>query len=463
MPPRHAWELVPHEHFERAVADAPLVLRVGAPAVSEVGERHVSCLAPDSVERGGAHRLSADVAHPFDALRLALVAQLEERVAIRLGDERLALALPRLSAFAHLAVEVPRLALDGNGGEAHASRPNLAHVLHAHAQALARAASAESGQNVGCLVRHPRNLGEHLPGLSEAVDLLRARRALRGHLVFPPERVGWNLFEIHRKVKRAAHDYQRVVRVAVGHAVEPFLHVERPHLVDGDARPPRLAMVLPGAQVEALGIARAALVLAFEPGEVSRLVKLADRGHYALVALRRLNLRQLVAGLAVRAVHGAASAPAALGSVLDPSQHVFLAARGLRDGAPCAAAGFSWHNRSRPNCGRGDMSKDDMHVVMYKILKYLYECLKQGKEARDDKYCAGRVGINEKYWTAIMLELIERDYVRGFKVARYDDSVSIIPAEPTITMLGVDFLLDNSMMKKAHDFIVDMKDFIPLP
>ena len=109
------------------------------------------------------------------------------------------------------------------------------------------------------------------------------------------------------------------------------------------------------------------------------------------------------------------------------------------------------------------MSKDDMHVVMYKILKYLYECLKQGKEARDDKYCAGRMGINEKYWTAIMLELIERDYVRGFKVARYDDSVSIIPAEPAITMLGVEFLLDNSMMKKAHDFIVDMKNFIPMP
>ena len=26
------------------------------------------------------------------------------------------------------------------------------------------------------------------------------------------------------------------------------------------------------------------------------------------------------------------------------------------------------------------MASDDMHVVMYKILKYLYECLKKGVE-----------------------------------------------------------------------------------
>lgn len=131
---------------------------------------------------------------------------------------------------------------------------------------------------------------------------------------------------------------------AARHAVEPFLHLERLHLVDGDARPLRLAMVLPGAQVEALGIARAVLVPALKPRQVAGLEETADCRHGALVAPGRLYLRQLVAGLAVRAVHGAAPAPAPLRRVLDPAEHVLLAARGLRDGAPGAPPRFSWHN-----------------------------------------------------------------------------------------------------------------------
>lgn len=344
MAPRHAWNLVAHEQFERAVPDAPFVLREGSPRVPEVREGDVADLAPEIAERARAYRPSAGLAHPFQAVRLALVAQLEQNGAVRLGHQGLPLALRGLRAIANLPVPVSRLALDCDGGEAHAARMDLANVLHAHAEALASAAAAESGQDVGRLVGHPLDLGEHFRGLGEAVDLLRARRPLRGHLVLAPEWVGRYLLEVYREIECATHDYQRAVRVSVRHAVEPFLHVERLHLVDGDARPLRLAMVLPGSQVEALGIARAALVPALKPWEVSRLVETADCRHGALVAFGRLDFGELVAGLAVRAVHGAAPAPAALRRVLDPAEHVLLAARGLRDGTPGAPPSFSWHN-----------------------------------------------------------------------------------------------------------------------
>ena len=109
------------------------------------------------------------------------------------------------------------------------------------------------------------------------------------------------------------------------------------------------------------------------------------------------------------------------------------------------------------------MAKDDMHVVMYKILKYLYECLKQGKDVEFDLLAPAIYQINEKYWTAIMLELIDRGYVKGFKKKQGDDRIKVVPVEPSITMTGVEFLLDNSMMAKAKNFIMEAKDFIPLP
>lgn len=109
------------------------------------------------------------------------------------------------------------------------------------------------------------------------------------------------------------------------------------------------------------------------------------------------------------------------------------------------------------------MAKNDMHVVVYKILSYLYECMKQGKEPSGGKFSAEALGINQPYWTAIMVELIERGLVKGFLVSRADDCTSIAPATPAVTMSGVEFLMENSMMKKAMAFVRDIKDFVPLP
>lgn len=109
------------------------------------------------------------------------------------------------------------------------------------------------------------------------------------------------------------------------------------------------------------------------------------------------------------------------------------------------------------------MASDDMHVVMYKILKYLYECLKKGVEPNMQMFDADALGVNERYWAVIMQELMERGYVAGFVTKQLGKDVKIIPKNPSVTMEGVEFILDNSMMKKAMDFIREARDFIPLP
>ena len=49
-----------------------------------------------------------------------------------------------------------------------------------------------------------------------------------------------------------------------------------------------------------------------------------------------------------------------------------------------------------------------MHVIMYTILKYLYECLKAGIDPDPLKFSAEALGINERYWTAIVADLANR-------------------------------------------------------
>lgn len=63
-----------------------------------------------------------------------------------------------------------------------------------------------------------------------------------------------------------------------------------------------------------------------------------------------------------------------------------------------------------------------------------------------------------------MAQLINCGYVTGFTVQRADDGIDIIPVRPAVTMDGVAFMMENSMMAKARKFlesIGDIKSVIP--
>lgn len=107
------------------------------------------------------------------------------------------------------------------------------------------------------------------------------------------------------------------------------------------------------------------------------------------------------------------------------------------------------------------MAQDDMHVVMYKILSYLYKCMKDGVKPERAMYSADAMGINEAYWQCIMVELTRRKLVRGFEVISTAGDDYVTARNPSITMEGVEFLMENSMMRKAFEFLRDTKSAIP--
>ena len=107
------------------------------------------------------------------------------------------------------------------------------------------------------------------------------------------------------------------------------------------------------------------------------------------------------------------------------------------------------------------MASNDMQVLMYKILKYLYECMKLGKEARleDFSYNSKLFDIPKNYWLEIICTLVTHGYIKGFKVYenKYKDVKLYIENDPPfkITYEGVIFLEENSGMKKASEAIAE--------
>ena len=95
------------------------------------------------------------------------------------------------------------------------------------------------------------------------------------------------------------------------------------------------------------------------------------------------------------------------------------------------------------------MAYDDMEVVMYKILRYLYECMKAGKRpVMEDMNPCGKLGrINESYWKMIMRELIEHEYIKDFTIIHHKGGDAVMMGDnPRISLEGVQFMNENSGM-----------------
>ena len=104
-----------------------------------------------------------------------------------------------------------------------------------------------------------------------------------------------------------------------------------------------------------------------------------------------------------------------------------------------------------------DMTYNDMEVIMYKILKYLYECMKAGVRPREEDFCAGSKLIGDipgSYWDQVMLDLQENRLVQGVMKRMTKDGILVSVSDSiSITFQGRMFLKDNSGMRDARDFL----------
>lgn len=112
------------------------------------------------------------------------------------------------------------------------------------------------------------------------------------------------------------------------------------------------------------------------------------------------------------------------------------------------------------------MARDDYFVLVYRILSYLYACLKEGQEPDITYLSPGSpaLEISPNYWEYIFRHLYSDGYLEGMALVpvagRMAPQVKV-GSSLMITPKGIEFLQDNSAMSRAKDFLKTLKETIP--
>lgn len=112
------------------------------------------------------------------------------------------------------------------------------------------------------------------------------------------------------------------------------------------------------------------------------------------------------------------------------------------------------------------MAKDDYFRIVYIILRYLYTQLKAGDTDTALNILiedSGIPDIPQSYFDEIISNLAEEGYIalKG-KEARYIHmpEAKLVVESMKIKPKGIEYLEDNSMMKKVSKMAKEIKDFI---
>lgn len=111
------------------------------------------------------------------------------------------------------------------------------------------------------------------------------------------------------------------------------------------------------------------------------------------------------------------------------------------------------------------MAKDDYHVVVYQILSYLYQRLKNGEDVDGRQISSGSdfFHINEKYWNYIIVNMVRSGFISGVILLGADNADTRVTGldQAQITPRGIEYLTENSTMERAKQFFKDAKEIIP--
>lgn len=115
------------------------------------------------------------------------------------------------------------------------------------------------------------------------------------------------------------------------------------------------------------------------------------------------------------------------------------------------------------------MAKDDYHVIVYQILAYLYQRLKKGENTDPAMISVGSplfAPICDAYWAYILYNLQDMGMVNGIHFVEMDGLSFPYPVNVEMCMItpnGIEYLTENSTMKKAIAFLKEAKSIVPFP
>ena len=101
----------------------------------------------------------------------------------------------------------------------------------------------------------------------------------------------------------------------------------------------------------------------------------------------------------------------------------------------------------------------DNFKIIYRILKTLEQAMDY--EIFDNEIIShDKFGISYERWKNLMIQLNDNCYISGVHVIRAMGGSGIKLIDPKITLKGMEYLEDNTMMKKAYKLLKGAKDLL---
>lgn len=100
--------------------------------------------------------------------------------------------------------------------------------------------------------------------------------------------------------------------------------------------------------------------------------------------------------------------------------------------------------------------------IIYRILKFLQQSM-DFEDFDSEGFTAERFGTNPNRFHALLLQLQKAGYIDGLNIVRYTRQPEHIqpPMRPVITLQGLEYLQENSLMKQAAALAKGIKDIVP--
>lgn len=104
----------------------------------------------------------------------------------------------------------------------------------------------------------------------------------------------------------------------------------------------------------------------------------------------------------------------------------------------------------------------DNFKIIYKILKILEKSM-DVEEFDRTLLSADALGLSEPKWSRIIAMLANNGYISGVSVWNAMDCQypRVALGRPEITLKGLEYLEENSLMRKAADLAKGIKDIVP--
>jgi hypothetical protein len=102
---------------------------------------------------------------------------------------------------------------------------------------------------------------------------------------------------------------------------------------------------------------------------------------------------------------------------------------------------------------RQTMARNDLHVLVYRILSYLYQQLKDGTEIDESKIDEHALNIPHSYWIYIFDELQSAKYTKGYTIVNVNGGRKRLEHldRAVITLRGVEYLTSDQLMIKVKN------------